>query len=169
MHPAHRTEHWQTSAIYLPEIWFPQPPSPTTLSTDCETPRPPCQSTFLPDLLLARHLIGISPLNMSDYRYTLLIYAQPDGFDTQKLVNASTSRLAFNLTQFTAAVGFGQPLGGNMFYVGSESMVPGAGSTTSGSTLTPTGFPTSSASTIERSQMVLALSFIIAVLSYWHP
>ena len=65
-----------------------------------------------------------------------MIYAQPTGFDKQTLVSASTSIFGFNLTQFTTTLGFGAPLGGNLFYVGPDSS--SSGSTTTVAASTPT-------------------------------
>lgn len=44
-------------------------------------------------------------------RYVFLLYAQPDGFNNQTFVNASTVITGFNISSFAEQVGLGDPLG----------------------------------------------------------
>lgn len=112
-------------------------------------------------------------------RYVLLLYVQPPNFSQQTVVDASTSRVNFNVTQFEAAVGLDEPIGGNMFYVApalnsSSSTGPNTISSTSSSTKTmavPTNSSisgtsghTSSASTLRSD---FHFNFILVLAMCW--
>jgi hypothetical protein len=87
-----------------------------------------------------------------------LIYAQPTGFERQTLVSESTSIFGFNLTLFTTTLGFGAPLGGNLFYVGPGSL----GSTTTVAPSTPTASTMSNAVALNaRSHLLLLIGFLL--------
>jgi len=100
-----------------------------------------------------------------DCRYTLLIYAQPTMFDKQTLVSASTSIFGFNLTQFTTTLGFGTPLGGNLFYVGPDSSSSGSTTTVAS---TPTRAPMSNAFALSARSHLLLLTGCLLTHGFWH-
>ncbi len=52
--------------------------------------------------------------------YVFLLFNQPRGFDQQTLVNATTSIANFNISQFAAEVGLGNPIGGTFIRVGPD-------------------------------------------------
>ncbi|KAJ7635055.1 PEBP-like protein [Roridomyces roridus] len=59
-----------------------------------------------------------APPSYSDaHRYVLLVYKQPKTFAQQDLVNASSSILSFNISQFASAVELGSPLAGTFMLV----------------------------------------------------
>lgn len=53
-------------------------------------------------------------------RYVFFLYEQPDEFDRQTFVNASTSVSNWSLSEFAAEVGLGDPLGGSFMMVGPD-------------------------------------------------
>lgn len=53
-------------------------------------------------------------------RYVFLLYAQPEGFNNQTFVNASTVITGFNISSFAEQVGLGDPLGGTFMFVGPD-------------------------------------------------
>ncbi|KAJ7660186.1 PEBP-like protein [Mycena polygramma] len=61
------------------------------------------------------------PAGSSAHRYILLLYKQSPAFAHQQLVNASTSILAFNISQFASAVGLGEPVAGTFMLVAPDS------------------------------------------------
>lgn len=66
-------------------------------------------------------------------RYVFLLFSQPDGFDTETMVDSSTSRTNFNLSAFAADVGLGNPVGGTFILVGpdtSDATIPASNATT---------------------------------------
>lgn len=72
------------------------------------------------------------------FRYTLLLYIQPSGFQqtASALINTSTPITGFNLSSFAEAVGLGTPIAGTFFYEG-----PFNASTTSSSASQDNGVP----------------------------
>lgn len=54
------------------------------------------------------------------YSYVFLLFNQPQGFDRQTLVNATTSIANFNISQFASEVGLGNPIGGTFILVGPD-------------------------------------------------
>ncbi|KAJ3483642.1 hypothetical protein NLI96_g6171 [Meripilus lineatus] len=52
------------------------------------------------------------PAGSDPHRYVFLLFNQPKGFNQQTLVNATTSVTNFDLSQFSADVGLGDPIGG---------------------------------------------------------
>lgn len=71
--------------------------------------------------------------------YAWLLYESTDAFDSQTLVNASTTRLGFDLQSFASNVGFGSPLGGTFFFLSTNPAQ--VGTSTGILSATPT-FPT---------------------------
>ncbi|KAJ6465564.1 PEBP-like protein [Mycena vitilis] len=61
------------------------------------------------------------PAGSSAHRYVLLLYKQSPAFAHQQLVNASTSVLGFNISQFASAVGLGEPVAGTFMLVAPDS------------------------------------------------
>ena len=51
-------------------------------------------------------------------RYVLLLFQQSVAFNTQTEVNVTTSAENFNISQFAAETGLGNPLGGSFMLVG---------------------------------------------------
>ncbi|KAJ6480590.1 PEBP-like protein [Mycena vitilis] len=60
------------------------------------------------------------PAGSPAHRYIILLYKQSAAFAHQQLVNASTSVLGFNLSQFASAVGLGEPVAGTFMLVAPE-------------------------------------------------
>jgi phosphatidylethanolamine-binding protein len=83
------------------------------------------------------------------YRYIVVVYSQPQGFDASAtpLVNASTPRTNFNLSMFAQSVGLGNPIAGNFFLTGPSSNGSGSGDASqTGSAGSPA--PTNGASSV---------------------
>ncbi|KAH9482771.1 OV-16 antigen [Psilocybe cubensis] len=109
---------------------------------------------------LAEFFPPTPPVGSDPHRYVLLVFDQPDSFDVNgpTLVNATTPRTNFSISDFAQAINLGDAIAGNFFLVGpmnasasatpsappSTPSIPLASSPTSGDTLaSPT--PTSSA------------------------
>ncbi|KAE9402328.1 PEBP-like protein [Gymnopus androsaceus JB14] len=60
------------------------------------------------------------PAGSPAHRYTFLLFNQPPGFNSQTLVNSSTSVENFNLSSFALATGLGHPIGGTFMLVAPE-------------------------------------------------
>jgi len=60
------------------------------------------------------------PAGSDPHRYVFLLFEQPARFNQQKLVNATTSISNFNISQFAADVGLGNPIGGTFIRVGPD-------------------------------------------------
>ncbi|KAF9068630.1 PEBP-like protein [Rhodocollybia butyracea] len=60
------------------------------------------------------------PVGSPAHRYTFLLFHQPLGFNSQTLVNSTTSVELFNLSSFAEATGLGQPIGGTFMLVAPE-------------------------------------------------
>ncbi|KAJ7784372.1 PEBP-like protein [Mycena metata] len=57
------------------------------------------------------------PAGSDAHRYTFLLFHQSAAFASQTLVNANTSVQLFNISQFAAAVGLGNPIAGTFMLV----------------------------------------------------
>lgn len=53
-------------------------------------------------------------------RYVLLLFKQPAGFESQALVNSTTSVSNFNISTFAAATKLGNPIAGTFMLVGPD-------------------------------------------------
>jgi len=60
------------------------------------------------------------PAGSDPHRYVFLLFEQPRGFNKQTLVNSSTSISNFDISQFAAEVGLGDPIGGSFMLVGPD-------------------------------------------------
>ncbi|KAF9568956.1 PEBP-like protein [Agrocybe pediades] len=87
------------------------------------------------------------PPGSDPHRYVLLVFDQPDNFDTDgpTFVNSTTPRTNFNISVFAQEVALGAPIAGNYFLVGpmnsSSSSVMAGGPTTSPSSPPLSGTP----------------------------
>ncbi|TRM70370.1 phosphatidylethanolamine-binding protein [Schizophyllum amplum] len=66
------------------------------------------------------------PAGSDPHRYVILLYAQPDNFSAASIaplvpVNASSSPLHFNLSEFAQATGLGLPVAGTYFLTGPDA------------------------------------------------
>jgi len=59
-----------------------------------------------------------APSTSAPHRYVFLVYHQSPEFARQTLVTAATSRYTWNISEFTHAVGMGNPIGGTYMLVG---------------------------------------------------
>jgi len=50
----------------------------------------------------------------------LLLYVEPPSFPKQTVINGSSPRQYFNATLFQATVNLSSPIGGNLFWVGTQ-------------------------------------------------
>ncbi|KAK0449514.1 PEBP-like protein [Armillaria borealis] len=57
------------------------------------------------------------PAGSDAHRYVFLVFNQPRGFNGQTLVNATTPISLFNISEFGAAVGLGNPIAGTFMLV----------------------------------------------------
>ncbi|KAK0222202.1 PEBP-like protein [Armillaria fumosa] len=57
------------------------------------------------------------PAGSDAHRYVFLVFNQPRGFNSQTLVNATTPITLFNISEFGAAVGLGNPVAGTFMLV----------------------------------------------------
>ncbi|KAG6899683.1 hypothetical protein C0993_007944 [Termitomyces sp. T159_Od127] len=55
------------------------------------------------------------------HRYNFLLFNQPEGFNSQTLVNSSTSIFNFSLSVFAAKTGLGDPIAGNFMLVAPDT------------------------------------------------
>ncbi|KAJ7726686.1 phosphatidylethanolamine-binding protein [Mycena maculata] len=62
------------------------------------------------------------PAGSDAHRYIFLLFKQSCAFVHQQLINASTSILSLNISQFASAVELGDPLAGTFMYVAPDSM-----------------------------------------------
>ncbi|KAJ7726676.1 phosphatidylethanolamine-binding protein [Mycena maculata] len=62
------------------------------------------------------------PAGSDAHRYIFLLFKQLSAFAHQQLINASTSVLSFNISQFASAVELGDPLAGTFMYVAPDSV-----------------------------------------------
>ncbi|KAK7676370.1 hypothetical protein QCA50_020674 [Cerrena zonata] len=60
------------------------------------------------------------PAGSDPHRYVFLLFNQPQGFDQQTAVTATTSIANFNISQFASEVGLGNPIGGTFMLVGPD-------------------------------------------------
>ncbi|KAF5316718.1 hypothetical protein D9619_006566 [Psilocybe cf. subviscida] len=58
------------------------------------------------------------PAGSDPHRYVFLLFEQSRAFNTQTLVNSTTSIAMFSIGNFAKAVGLGQPIGGTFMLVG---------------------------------------------------
>ncbi|KAK0503608.1 PEBP-like protein [Armillaria luteobubalina] len=57
------------------------------------------------------------PAGSDAHRYVFLVFNQPRGFNSQTLVDATTPITLFNISEFGAAVGLGNPIAGTFMLV----------------------------------------------------
>ncbi|KAG7444233.1 PEBP-like protein [Guyanagaster necrorhizus] len=57
------------------------------------------------------------PTGSDAHRYIFLVFRQPQGFNDQVLVDATTPRTLFNISEFGAAVGLRNPIAGTFMLV----------------------------------------------------
>ncbi|KAG6879826.1 hypothetical protein C0992_011109 [Termitomyces sp. T32_za158] len=55
------------------------------------------------------------------HRYTFLLFNQPEGFNSQTLVNHSTTIFNFSLSGFLGGTGLGNPIAGNFMLVAPDT------------------------------------------------
>ncbi|KZV74438.1 PEBP-like protein [Peniophora sp. CONT] len=67
---------------------------------------------------LADYYPPTPPSGSAPHRYTILLYAEPEGFAEKAEGLVPADRISFNLTDFVAKTGLGAPLAGNFFYSG---------------------------------------------------
>ncbi|KAK0430755.1 PEBP-like protein [Armillaria borealis] len=60
------------------------------------------------------------PAGSDAHRYVFLVFNQPRGFNGQTLVNATTPISLFNISEFGAAVGLGNPIAGTFMLVAQD-------------------------------------------------
>ncbi|KAJ3483643.1 hypothetical protein NLI96_g6172 [Meripilus lineatus] len=60
------------------------------------------------------------PAGSDPHRYVFFLFNQPKGFNQQTLVDATTPITNFDLSQFSADVGLGDPIGGTFILVASD-------------------------------------------------
>ncbi|KAI0291845.1 phosphatidylethanolamine-binding protein [Russula brevipes] len=61
------------------------------------------------------------PQGSDPHRYVFLVFDESPGYANQTLVDSSTSRLFFNMSDFAAKTQLGNPLGGTFMLVGPAS------------------------------------------------
>lgn len=66
---------------------------------------------------LSEFLQPTPPAGSPAHRYIFLLFRQPAGFNSQTLVNATTSISNFNISAFAAATGLGRPIAGTFMMV----------------------------------------------------
>ncbi|KAF8204790.1 phosphatidylethanolamine-binding protein [Pholiota molesta] len=86
------------------------------------------------------------PPGSDPHRYVVLVFDQPDGFDTtaSMFVNATTPRTNFSASDFVMETNLGSPIAGTYFLVGPDDSSSTSSTTdTNTDTATPTDIPTS--------------------------
>ncbi|KAF9009126.1 PEBP-like protein [Hymenopellis radicata] len=103
------------------------PDAPSPQNTSLASVRHFLGGNFTPldDAFLANSTSAVSewvqpapPAGSDPHRYVFLVFNQPEGFNDQTLVNASTSILGFNISSFAEEVGLGDPIAGTYMIVG---------------------------------------------------
>ncbi|KAF9478156.1 PEBP-like protein [Pholiota conissans] len=85
------------------------------------------------------------PVGSDPHRYVVLVFNQPDDFDTAApvFVNASTPRTNFSVSDFALETNLGSPIAGNYFLVGPDDSDASTSSVSASDPATATDTPTS--------------------------
>lgn len=62
-----------------------------------------------------------SLVDFATIRYIFLLFEQPRGFNSQKVVNAMTPIQNFDIAAFASAVGLGDPIAGSFMLVAPDT------------------------------------------------
>ncbi|KAG6876350.1 hypothetical protein C0992_013286 [Termitomyces sp. T32_za158] len=84
------------------------PPQDTTSRDEPLTNRTPALSEFLQPT---------PPAGSDAHRYIFLLFNQPENFNAQRLVTPTTPIDLFNISEFAAATGLGDPIAGTFMLV----------------------------------------------------